>query len=193
MENAQISAEDLGLAYKCTFSDDKRFVTVVIGIQWITPCRLQFGEDMPTNSGITPEQFQVILEIPIQDGFAMMAMAKIELYSHERRLHARFGKKVDQEEFLIKLTSQIHKLVALKKKTGGESRPVTRMPLERLVDEINNDPLSGDVRSKGRQFAEAWLDKNLAIMGNVGESLFLVNALKIYQEEYARRQLKTDQ
>jgi hypothetical protein len=187
MENSQINAEDLKSAYKCTFSEDRRLVTIVISSQWILPALLQFGEDLPANAGTTPEQFQVLLEAPIQDGFAMMAMAKIELYSHQRQLHARFGKKVDQEDFLTILTSQIHRLVNIKKRHGGMNRPVTRMPLEKLVDDINGEPLSGDVGVRGHQFVSAWMDKNLAIMGDVGETIFLANAKKIYHDEYARR------
>ena len=187
MEEKQISVSGLEAAYKCNFSEDRRTVTVVIGSQFIQPCRLQFGEDLPQDLGVAPEPYQVLLEVPIQDGFAMMAMSKISLYSYSRQQHARFGKKVDQEEFMIKLTSQIQKLVALKQKVGPQQRPVTRKPLERLVDEINNDSLQGEVESRGRQFAEAWFDKNLAKTGEVGETLFLINALTLYRNEYGRR------
>lgn len=185
----KIRIEDLARAYKCSFAEDGRTVGVVVGSQWLSPAKLDFGEGAPGGAvGNTPEQFHVTLEAPIQDGAVMMAMSRVEIYSHTRAQHARFSRSLDNEEFLTKLANQISKLVRIKRETSdATSRPMTRKPLEKLIDEINKSPIEGDVGLKGIRFVDAWLDKNALASGDSGEELFLVNALTIYKKQYAKR------
>jgi hypothetical protein len=189
----QVRIEDLELAYQCSFSEDRRLVTVVVGSQLISPVKLEFGEDLPKDSRVMPEQFQVILEVPIHDDVAMLAMATVEIFSHSRKQHARFGRKIDLEEFLATLSRQIRRLIRMKASRRGQSKPVTRTPLEKLVDEIGTETMKGELGARGHAFVNAWLDKNLVSAGDSAEALFLAGILTLFKHEHVKRKHQAPQ
>lgn len=184
MEETQIRASDLErVGYQLRYDSQRRFVDIQITNQRIPNSKLDFGDDQhPHPTGGSVELVSVSLRCPLKGDQVLMAMAKVEIFSVDRNIHARPINSIQEEKILSDIVESVSKVIGARKKISRSDSEPMATGLAGDAEVMLSGAMKGEIRKNGRVFAHSFIDKHLGNLGDMDEVVFVATALKIYRE-----------